>query len=293
MKTRATTSCWLGRIALFAFAVLSLGPIWIAFKTALTPSAALFDSAGQLLPESATWFNFQRVLGLVSENDPRLAQIGAARIDFLRVLSNSAIFTVLVVVPQVFFSALAGYAFARLQFPGRRVLFFLFLAASMVPMAVLFIPNFILVRDLGLLNTYVGMAAPFALMTPFAVFYLRQVFLSTPRDVEEAARIDGAATLTIFLRIVLPMHRTPLATLTILTTISAWNEFFWPFFAGRKESVQVIAVALNAFRTQQPSGSPDWSGLMAGAILGAIPMLILLLLVGRKIVESFQFSGAK
>jgi len=270
-----------------------LGPLWIAVKTALTPNAVLFASAGQFLPAEPTLFNFQRVLGLVSEQDPRLARTGFASINFLRTLLHSAIFAALVVGPQIFFSALAAYAFARLRFPGSQVLFMLFIAASMIPAAVLFIPNFILVRELGLLNTFVGMVAPYALMTPFAVFYLRQVFLCSPRDVEEAARIDGASFFTIFLRILLPMHRTPLTTLTILTTISAWNEFFWPFLTGRKESVQVMAVALNSFRTQQPSGSPDWTGLMACAVLGAIPMVILLVLLGRKVVESFQFSGAR
>ena len=116
-----------------------------------------------------------------------------AKIDFFRALLNSVIFTALAVIPQIFFSATAAYAFARLNFPGRDQLFFMFIAATMIPGAVLFIPNFILVKDLGWLNTFQGMAAPYALMTPFAVFYLRQVFLATPRDVEEAARIDGAS----------------------------------------------------------------------------------------------------
>ncbi len=105
--------------------------------------------------------------------------------------------------------------------------------------------------------------------------------------------MDGASTPAIFLRIILPMHRGPLATLSIIAAISTWNEFFWPFLAGRKESIQVMAVALNTFRTQQPMGAPDWTGLMACAILGALPMLALLAILGRRVVESFHFSGGR
>jgi multiple sugar transport system permease protein len=163
----------------------------------------------------------------------------------------------------------------------------------MIPAAVLFIPNFILIHDLGWLNTFQGMAAPYALMTPFAVFFLRQMFLGTPSDVEEAARIDGASYLAIFFRIILPMHRTSLATLAILTTVATWNDFFWPFLIGRDPSVRVIAVAINAFRTQQQSGVPDWMGLMACTVLAMIPIAVLLVVFGRKVVESFQFSGMR
>lgn len=278
---------------LAGFVVVTLFPLWIAVKTALTPNEVLFATAHRFLPAEPTTFNFQRVLGLVPQSDPRLAGSMLPQIDFLRSLINSVIFTVLAVVPQVFFSALAAYAFARMRFAGSRIVFFLFVAAMMVPAAVLFIPNFVLVRDLGLLNTFPGMVAPFALMTPFAVFYLRQVFLSTPAELEEAARIDGASPLAIFFRIVLPVHRGPLATVTILATISAWNEFFWPYLTGRTEGVRVMAVAINAYRTQQPMGGPDWTGLMACVVLAILPMLVLLFTLGRRIVESVQFTGGK
>jgi multiple sugar transport system permease protein len=292
-SSRLPIGRWLGYAALVIMAIISLGPIWIALKTALSGPTAWLTSAGSLLPQDTTLFNFQRVLGFVDTSDPRLTQTGMAKIDFFRALLNSAIFTAMAVIPQIFFSATAAYAFARLKFPGRDLLFFLFIAATMIPGAVLFIPNFILIRDLGWLNTFQGMAAPYALMTPFAVFFLRQMFLSTPKDVEEAARIDGATYFSIFFRMILPMHKASLATLVILTTVSTWNEFFWPFLIGREEGVRVIAVAINAFRTQQQSGSPDWTGLMACTALGMIPMIALLVFFGRKVVESFQFSGGK
>jgi multiple sugar transport system permease protein len=248
---------------------------------------------GSLLPKDTTLFNFQRVLGFIDPTDPRLQQTGLAKITFFRALLNSVIFTAMAVIPQIFFSATAAYAFARLRFPGRDLLFYLFIAATMIPSAVLFIPNFILIHDLGWLNTFQGMAAPYALMTPFAVFFLRQMFIATPKDVEEAARVDGASYFSIFFQMILPIHAPSLATLAILTTVSTWNEFFWPFLIGREDSVRVIAVAINAFRTQQQAGVPDWTGLMACTVLGALPMVALLVFFGRKVVESFQFSGMK
>ena len=284
---------WSGYAVLALFAVISLGPIWIAVKTALSDSRTLFSGASSFLPQDPTLFNILRVLGFANPADPRLAQMSYGKIDFFRALVNSAIFTLLVSIPQIACSALAAYAFARLQFRGRRLIFFLFLSATMIPGIVLFIPNFILIKDLGWLNTYQGMAAPFALMTPFAVFFLRQMFLSTPRELEECARIDGASYFSIFFRIVLPFHRSALATLTIITSLSAWNEFFWPFLVGRSESVRVMAVAINAFRQQQAGGTPDWSGLMACTVLGLVPIAVLLVLFGRKVVESFQYAGPK
>jgi multiple sugar transport system permease protein len=293
LPSRGNLSRWFGYLVLAFFAVISLFPIWIAVKTALSDSKTLFSSASSFLPQDPTLFNLQRVLGFVNPADPRLAQMSYGKIDFFRALVNSVIFTILVVVPQIACSALAAYAFARLRFAGRRIVFFLFLAATMIPAVVLFIPNFILIKDLGWLNTFQGMAAPFALMTPFAVFFLRQMFLSTPRELEEGALIDGASYLAIFLRIVLPIHRSALATLTIIISLSAWNEFFWPFLVGRSESVRVMSVAINAFRQQQAGGTPDWSGLMACTVLGILPIAVLLVLFGRKVVESFQYSGPK
>jgi multiple sugar transport system permease protein len=289
--SRFKFSVWICYGVLVLFAIISLGPIWIALKTALSDSGTLFTGASSPLPQHPTLFNFERVMGLVNPADPRLQQTSYGKIDFYRALMNSVAFTLLAVVPQIAFSAMAAYAFARLRFYGRRVIFFLFLAATMIPSVVLFIPNFILIKDLGWLNTFQGMAAPYALMTPFAVFFLRQMFLATPRELEESALIDGACYFTIFFRIVLPLHRSALATLSILAGINAWNDFFWPFLVGRDQSVQVMAVAINSFRAQQAGGVPDWSGLMACTVLGIVPVAVLLVLFGRKVVESLQYTG--
>jgi multiple sugar transport system permease protein len=208
-------------------------------------------------------------------------------------LRNSLIYTALTVTGQIFFSALAGYAFARMEFPGRKVVFFAFLAATMIPGIVLFIPNFILIKELGLLNTFAGMVAPSVLMTPFAVFFMRQFFMSAPKELDEAAKLEGASPFQIFWRVALPIQKGPIATLAILLSINSWNEFFWPFLVGRDESVRVMAVALSDFMSQTGKGTPDWTGLMAAITLSIIPVIIMLIVFGRQIVESLQTSGMK
>ncbi len=273
--------------------LLTLFPIYIVLKTALIPQRELFGSVKDLFPNDPTLFNFRRVMGFVSVEESVAAGGSSGNINFLRAMGNSVIFTTIIVVGQTFFCAMAAYAFARLKFVGREFLFFLYLSALMVPGIVLFIPNFILVKNLGWLNTYAGMVAPFFLMSPFAVFFLRQFFLGIPKALEEAAELDGSSPFGTFWRIILPISRTPIITLVILTSIGMWNEFFWPFLVGKDADVRVLTVALQFFRTQTPQGAPDWTGLMAGTFLSIIPVFILLIVLGRQVINSLQFSGLK
>ena len=194
---------------------------------------------------------------------------------------------------QVFFSALAAYAFARLRWPGRDKVFFLFLTALMVPPIFTMLPNFILIKNLGLLNTFPGLIAPYFFMTPFAIFFLRQFFLGINREIEEAAKLDGAGHWRIFFRIILPMSSAPIVTLFILTFINMWNDYFWPFLVGTNEQTRVLTVAIGVFRSQTPAGSPDWAGLMAAVLVAALPILILFMIFAKKVVNSIGFSGVK
>jgi len=293
-----STSRWSpGRLiawaALLAMLAITLLPLWMVVKTALVPNAMLFDQSATLLPAQPTLDNFRRVLGLLSPEQGIALGGSGADINFARALGNSVLFTAIVVVMQVTCASMAAYAFARLRFPGNRLLFALFVASMMVPGVVTFIPNFVLMRDLGLLNTLAGMVAPFCLMQGFSVFFLRQFFLSIPRDLEEAALLDGASHAYVFFRIVLPLSATPIATIAMLTGINIWNEFFWPYLVGRDESLQVLPVALQVFKTQTPQGQPDWTGLMSAATIAVLPTVLLLVALGRRVVESVQFSGGK
>jgi len=246
-----------------------------------------------LAPVGFTLINFARVLGQVDTATAVAAGGSGQQINFWLFLRNSIIVAVLVVVGQTFFSALAAYAFARLRFPFRDKIFFLYITALMIPGIVTLIPNFLLIRQLEWDNTFVGIIAPTFLMSPFAVFFLRQFFLGINRELEEAASIDGASKFGIFWRIIIPMSGPPLATLAILTFVTTWNAYLWPFLVGKDEGVRVLTVALAIFRSQTPQGAPDWTGLMAATIVSMVPTLVLFLLLGRRVVNNIQFTGFK
>jgi multiple sugar transport system permease protein len=280
-------------VALGALILLTVAPLLVMLRTAIEHPVGLMERVGTWWPTGATLVNFRRVLGGTSSDESLELGGSGADIDVLRALWHSFVFTALIVVLQTASSAMAAYAFARLRFPGRKLLFAAFMASMMLPSVVLFIPNFIFVRDLGWLNTMAGMVAPFALMSGFAIFFLRQFFLAMPRELEEAAILDGASAWGIFWRVAIPLNVTPLATIAMLTGIGAWNEFFWPFVAAPGEDLQVLPVALQAFKAQNPQGQPDWTGLMAASTVALIPTLVLLVVAARRVVESVQFSGGK
>ena len=188
MTTQHWTSgrifAWAALVAMLAITVL---PLLVMLATALTPADQLQAQGAEVLPSEPTLINFVRVLGLVTREEDLALGGSGAEVDLVRALLNSIVFTLLVVLLQTSNCALAAYAFARLKFAGSKVLFAAFIGSMMLPSVVLFIPNFILIKELGWLNSMAGMVAPFALMSGATVFFLRQSFLSLPRDLEEAA----------------------------------------------------------------------------------------------------------
>ena len=272
---------------------ITIFPFWWVLRTALSTNSALSSQTGSLLPAEFSFGGFRRVLGLASTEEALAAGGSGAALNFWLFLRNSVIVATIITIGQVFFSAMAAYAFARLRFPGRDKLFFVFLTALMIPPIFTILPNFVLIRNLGLLNTFPGIAAPTFFMTPFAVFFMRQFFLSISHEVEESAMIDGANRFQIFLRVVMPMSAAPVATLAILTFIEAWNTYLWPLLVAPDESVRVLTVALGVFKAQTPQGSPDWAGLMAATWVAALPIIFILVIFGRRLVNSIQFSGIK
>ncbi|MEV0096854.1 carbohydrate ABC transporter permease [Streptomyces sp. NPDC050738] len=296
-RSRARTRLSPGRVAawalMIAVLVATVFPFYWMIRTALTPAADLYTDSTGLVPQHPTMVNFLRVLGLKSQAESQAAGGSGAQVDFLRYLLNSVVYSGLIAVLQTMFCAMAGYAFARLRFPGRDAVFGVLIAALMVPPIFTVLPNFVLVKDLGWLNTFAGMVAPSVLMTPFAVFFLRQFFLSIPREIEEAAVLDGVGAWGIFWRVVMPMSRGPLITIGLTTTVWAWKDYLWPLLTGRDEQTRVLTVALGVFQQQSPNTMPDWTGLMAGSALSVLPVLVLLLVFGRRLVESLNFTGIK
>ena len=188
---------------------------------------------------------------------------------------------------------MAAYAFSRLTWRWRDVTFTVFLSALMVPGIFTAIPNFVLMKDLGLLNSFPGLILPTFFMTPFAIFFLRQFFLGIPKEIDEAARIDGAGPFRVFFKVIVPMSSAPITTLSVLTFITAWNDYFWPLLVGQADNVRVLTVALGIFRSQTPQGSPDWSAMMAATLVAALPIMVLVTVLGKKIVNSIGFTGIK
>jgi multiple sugar transport system permease protein len=287
----------IGRVLAWTFMVIvimvSLFPFYWMLRTALSSNNALYAGSDSLLPVQPSWGGFERVFGLQTGQAALDAGGAGQPVNFWRYLGNSVVVSTLVTAGQVFFSAMAAYAFARLQWRHREKVFAFFLAGLMIPAIFTLLPNFVLIKELGLVDTLLGIALPSMLMTPFAVFFLRQFFLGISREVEEAALVEGASKVRVFFRLILPMSTAPIATLAILTYITSWNEYFWALMVSYTDRSRVLTVALGVFKSQTPQTGPDWSGLMAATLVAALPMLILFMLFAKRIVNSIGFSGIK
>jgi ABC-type glycerol-3-phosphate transport system permease component len=286
-----------GRILAWAYLVgvlfITLFPFYWVLRTALSNNYSLDTHPSSLLPTGFTWGAFERVLGISSQAET-LAQGGSgASIDLGVYLRNSLIYATVLTACVVLCSALAAYAFARLHWRGRNVVFSIFLCALMIPGILTLLPNFVFIKDLGLVNSFAGLILPGALFSAFDIFFLRQFMLGLSTEIEEAAILDGAGRLTVLFRIVLPMTVVPMTTLTLLTFINTWNDYFWPLLVANNQSVEPLTLGLALFKQASPESAPDWAGLMAATMVSALPMLVLFMIFGRRIVNSIGFSGLR
>jgi multiple sugar transport system permease protein len=217
-----------------------------------------------------------------------------AALDLGRALINSGIFTGGVLLATVVFGVLAGYALAQLRFRGRGLLFVMMLLLLMVPFQLLIIPLYVLiVRNYGLGNSYLGMIAPFAINST-AVFIFRQYFMQLPKELFDAARIDGANELRIMTRVALPLVRPAVLTAMLLTFIGPWNEYLWPFLITKQQSMQPLAVALaNYMNTVQSTVANPFGAILAGAFVLAVPAVVLFLAFQRYFVAPNIGSAVK
>jgi multiple sugar transport system permease protein len=267
--------------ALLALAALWLLPaVWV-FVTSLKPTADIIRVPPEWIPWPATAEHYWEVLWSSS----RTARIGRA---FL----NSIVISVGTVIMVLVTSAMAAYPLARMRFPGRDLVFALFVGSLMIPNAVVLVPQYVLVQWLGWLSTYQGLIVPEAATTfAFGVFLLRQFFMTIPGELEDAARIDGAGTWQVFTRVVLPLSQPVLAALGIFAFRAAWNDFLWPLIAVNRVEMFPLPVALALLRGAYSSES--YGPTMAGAALSAVPLLVVFLVANRRIVEGVRLSGLK
>ena len=278
---------------LIAIIVVTLFPFYWMLRSALSNNYSMIADPSNPLPVGFTWGPFLRVLGLESTQEA-IAQGGTgASVPILHYLLNSIIYATISTALIVFFSTLAAYAFSRLQWRGRELVFSFFLAALMVPGILTLLPNFVLIKDLGLLNTFAGMILPGALFSAFNIFFLRQFMLGLSMEIEEAALLDGAGKLRMLFGITVPMTSGPIVTLAILGFIGLWNDYFWPLLVTSDDSVAPLTLGLAIFKQSSPQAQPDWAGLMAATIVAALPMLLLFMVFGRRIVNSIGFTGLK
>jgi multiple sugar transport system permease protein len=278
---------------LILFLVVTIFPFYWILRTALSNNYALIRHPSSLLPVDFTVGPFERVLGLATRAEAVAEGGSGASIDLGLYIRNSVIYATTLTVLVVCCSLLAAYAFARLQWKGRNVVFSIFLGALMIPGIMTLLPNFVLIHDLGLTNTFAGLILPGALFSAFNIFFLRQFMLGLSTEIEDAALIDGLGPFRLLLRITIPMTQGPLTTLSLLTFINAWNDYFWPLMAANDPAVRPLTVALGVFQQASPQTQPDFAGLMAATLVAAFPMLILFMIFGKRIVNSIGFTGIR
>lgn len=229
---------------------------------------------GRLLPRELTLDNFVYVF---------------TDVPFARYLWNSFFVSATITVAALLFHSMAAYALARLRFPGREAIFLTIFATLLVTAPVVLIPLFLVARELGLLNSYAGLIIP-AIFNAFGIFLLRQFYLGLPREVEEAAIVDGCSHWRVYWHVVLPMSRPILSALAVFFFLANWNSFVWPMVATSDEDLTVVQVGIASFQSQYQA---DWNYILAAATVAALPILLLFFVFQRQIVESIKTSGLK
>jgi multiple sugar transport system permease protein len=262
-------------LVLIIGAIIMVVPFLWMVVTSLETTAQAFSIPPSFIPNPFEWANYPQSLNALPFN---LAYM------------NSAIVAVTVTVFQLLTCSMAAYAFARIKFPGREIIFFAFLATMMIPFQLTIIPIFLTMKQIGLLDTLLALILPPALFSAFGVFLLRQFILGLPIELEEAAIVDGANRWRIFWSVILPLLRAPLAALGIFTFIGMWNDFFRPLIMLNTPSNFTVPLMLNQFRGQYAT---QWTLVMAGSVIAVLPLLVVYILAQRHIIRGIAMTGLK
>ena len=262
----------LGALGIIFLALIISFPFFWMISTSLKTLKEAVAFPPTLIPHDLVFSNFQSVF-----------ESG----DFTRYLLNSVIYASSIGLGVAITSFLAGYAFAALRFPGKELLFVFFLVTFMIPPELAVIPNFLIIKNLGLYNTYGGMVLP-GLAHAFSIFLLRQAFRSIPDDFFEAASLDGCGHLKYLTKIALPIVWPTLIVVTFLSFVRAWNDLLWPLIIVSGKQMYTVQVGLIAFSQQ---AAADFPLLMAGSTVAILPVIALFLLVQRNVIEGIAHSG--
>ena len=267
-------------IAAIRYAILIAGglvmilPFLWMLSTSLKAPGSVLTTTPQIVPRDPTLESFQVVFDVVP--------LG-------RMFLNSVLVTTATVLAQIVTSSLAAYAFARMRWRARDLLFTVYLATLMIPSQVTITPLFILMRQLGWIDTYQGLILP-GTVSAFGTFLLRQAMLNVPREYEEAAFLDGANHWTVYRTVVIPMVRPALAVLAVLATMASWNDFLWPLFVTNDADLMTLPVGLSLLQGEHTT---DWNLMMAGAVISVGPIILVFLLAQRTFVNGMLQSGLK
>jgi multiple sugar transport system permease protein len=265
-----------------AWVVLTLlGILWMApflwmVSTSFKGLDEVYAFPPRFIPEVIRWSNYLEAWQAV---------------PFARFFANSLVVAVATTVAVIVTSSMAGYSFARLRYPGRDLIFLAYLGTIMIPFPVLIIPLFILMRQIGLVDTLPGLILP-AAFTAWGTFLMRQFMLSIPREIEEAARMDGASFWRIYAQIIMPLSRPVVATLGIFTFLASWNEFLWPLIMINSVESKTLPLGLTMFQAQIPIKTP-WQLVMAAATFSVLPVLIVFVLGQKYYVRGIATTGLK
>ncbi|AEH48836.1 carbohydrate ABC transporter permease [Parageobacillus thermoglucosidasius] len=275
MKKRATIGKGLLYAVLVTYAIITLIPFLWALSSSFKTLEEIVSGTISFIPKQITLDNYK--------------QIFLEQKMFPRWLLNSTIIAVTVTVLNLLFNSMAGYALARLQFPGKKPLFIIILAVLMIPAQVTMIPNYLILKQLGWLNSYQGMIVPTMINATF-IFMMRQFFINFPKELEEAAELDGLSRLGIFFRIVLPLARPALAAQAIFVFMGSWNDFMRPLIILSDPQLFTLPLGLNSFKGQYIS---YWNYIMAASMVFTLPVLVIYAFFNRYFIKGISFTGGK
>lgn len=269
---------WIGRTATYVILIIGAATMLIPFlwmvSTSLMTNSEVYTYPPKLLPERFLWENYREALTML---------------PFGRFFLNTIIITGASVIGQLITCSMAAHAFARLQFKGRDKLFGIYLSTMMIPAIVTLIPSFLIISAFGWSDTYWALFTP-TLTSVWGIFLLRQFFMSIPRDYEDAARLDGASEWTIFFRIILPLSKPALATLSIFAFMASWKDFLWPLIVTNTMEMRPVEVGIAMFSSLY---STNWPYQMAAAVIVMLPIVIVFFLAQRYFIEGISLSGLK
>lgn len=288
IKFKKMSKSFIWYIAVLLISLVTVFPLIWTVSTSFKPTSEILSNGMNLIPKMFTWDNYKDVFSTT---------------PFARYLVNSLILAVGGVLSNLFFGSLAGYAFAKLPFKGKKGLFMTFLGSMMIPAVVTMIPSFLVLKNfplmggnditghggMGFINTYWAILIPGA-AGAFSIFFMKQFFETLPNELSEAARIDGCSEFKIFWKIYMPLAKTALATLGIMTFQAGWNQFMWPLIVLNSQKMMTVQVGLASFQYNE---SANYGALMAGTIVSTIPVLFVFIFAQKYFVEGIAHNGGK